>query len=696
MVTSPTYWNERGEARGDYLGVEKSVDTYLSNLMLIFDQVKKVLKDEGSMWVTLGDDPRNSRMGIPLTFASVMKQSGWDVYRLWFWDKDKCSVSSTFTNNKHDCIFQFVKKGAIPYYDNAIALDNVDFEVPKAVRWEGSYTVAYPMEMLIRMVASSSPLDGIVLDPFLGTGTTALVAATLNRHAIGIDTNENELDIANRRMMSFERNGYIEKTWLHEPGGYSYEEEGPRILLGGSKKLTIDEARFGLDVSNTVVSRELNRRKVTVRKEVQKGMDFTPLWLSKSCCDDECACVANNGCQCQHDCQCPDKSLPHTIESMSSDSLAIKMHNYTKSTHKYAIMDKEGGTWQEPAQVGYFETNEPGIDEKDDTKAPESVRKGGGAEWARAQGLVPESGDWKHPKHWVRPDEVPKEHRGYKIPSGLVDVELNINPEHRQIARGRDAAGRRKYIYRKDAVEKGQAEMFDRVKEFGKIHNKFMAQLRANLGTGNDENDVLYLITQTGFRVGSDRDTKAKVDAYGASTIRATHISVHGDTSTINFIGKAGVIIQKEVTDRLLARMLRGRLANKRDMEKVFNTQPSRVLKQLRAYTGRPFQVKDLRDHVGIQVAEETIGRTPKPTNLATFKTAQKIVAEEVAKVLGNTPAVALANYIPQEMFAQWESDLEDFVSKELVDNGFDFRRDVMYDVPVRWTERNSWRGEDE
>ena len=49
------------------------------------------------------------------------------------------------------------------------------------------------MEMLISMIAGISPSEGIVLDPFLGTGTTAVVAASLGRHAIGIDTNENEL-----------------------------------------------------------------------------------------------------------------------------------------------------------------------------------------------------------------------------------------------------------------------------------------------------------------------------------------------------------------------------------------------------------------------------------------------------------------------------------------------------------------------
>ena len=208
---------------------------------------------------------------------------------------------------------------------------------------------------------------------------------------------------------------------------------------------------------------EVYRKAVSVRKGIQKGMDFTPLWLSKSCCDDECQCVTNFGCPCDHDCHCPNASLPYTSLSLSTDSLAIKLQFSTKSANNHYTMkeafckpfEKDGGTWQEPAQVGYQETKEPGIEEPEDAVDADSIRKGGGAAWARAEGLVPESGDWKHPKHWIRPEERPTEHRGYKIPGHLTDLELNINPGHRQIARGRDAAGRFKYIYSKEAVEEG-------------------------------------------------------------------------------------------------------------------------------------------------------------------------------------------------------------------------------------------------
>ena len=243
------------------------------------------------------------------------------------------------------------------------------------------YSGIFPMEMLIRMIAGSSPVEGIVLDPFLGTGTTAVVAASLGRHCIGIDMSEAELDIAHRRMTSFESNGYIEKGWLNQPGGYRLEFEGGlRVQLGGTEEAYLRQSIF----SPTI---ESNRRKVTVRKAIQKAMDFTPLWLmNEQCCDDECACVKINGCLCKHDCACPGKSLHHSLMSLSSDSLATKWGSkmYISTSSRFKEF------WQEvPTQVGYEETDEPGIKEPKDTVDANAQRhfmqKGGGAAWARAR-----------------------------------------------------------------------------------------------------------------------------------------------------------------------------------------------------------------------------------------------------------------------------------------------------------------------
>ena len=711
VVTSPTYWNERGEQRGNYLGVETSVELYLQTLIPIFTSVKKALKDSGSMWIVLGDDPRNILTGVPILFADAMKKAGWDLNRLWYWDKQSERISSEFITEKSDCIFQFYKSRETPFETATIELDNVNFSVPKAVRWEGSNTVAYPMEMLIRMISGSSPKEGIVLDPFMGTGTTAIAALTLGRNMIGIEMGENELIIARKRMNSFEASGYVEKTWKNQPGGYRENEEGPRIQLGGNENLYERQSVF-LDTPVTY-----KRLPVSVRGQINK-LDFGtgPMWMSKNCCDDECGCVSNYGCVCKHDCHCPDKSMEFDDSATNSLSLVYNMSSSTRIKNSSDTLVKETEMYHEPRQTGEEDdVEEPGYEslhgthvmkeawkytqiiEYGEQKDTHTLVKDAAAD-ARARGLVPQSGDWKHPKHWIKPEEnqVPQSHKGIRIPPAWTDVELNIHPEHRQVARGYDKAGRRQYLYTAIATDINADTKHTRVKDFTKQMPMIMAKIKGNIGTGDDNTDILYLISKTGFRVGSDKDTKAKVDAFGASTLRATHVSVSGDNTIFNFTAKKGVIQQKEIHDRLLARMMRTRLANKMDMERLFNTKPNAVLKQLRSYSnGVNYDVKDFRGHIANTTAQEWVGRLPKPINEATLKSAKKIVAEEVAKVLGNTPAVALNSYISPEIFAEWESDIDYKKVKKALDAPFDFIRDIVYNKVRRWTTQNTRSPED-
>ena len=56
---------------------------------------------------------------------------------------------------------------------------------------------------------------------------------------------------------------------------------------------------------------------------------------------------------------------------------------------------------------------------------------------------------------------------------------------------------------------------------------------------------------------------------------------------------------------------------------------------------------------------------------------------------------VAQDSYVPPEVYAEWGSDLENG-QKRSKDNQFDFRRDVIYDQKVEWTEENSYNDEDE
>lgn len=84
IVTSPPYWDQRDYGDEGQLGQEKNYKTYIQNLCNIFDQVKEVLRNDGTAWINLGDCMRDGNwLNIPILFAEEMKTRGW-LYRQYF------------------------------------------------------------------------------------------------------------------------------------------------------------------------------------------------------------------------------------------------------------------------------------------------------------------------------------------------------------------------------------------------------------------------------------------------------------------------------------------------------------------------------------------------------------------------------------------------------------------------------------
>ncbi len=71
---------------------------------------------------------------------------------------------------------------------------------PKAEKWAGEHPTQKPFELLKRIILASSHEGDTVFDPFLGSGTTSVVAEYYGRNSIGIEKNKDYLEIIKRRM----------------------------------------------------------------------------------------------------------------------------------------------------------------------------------------------------------------------------------------------------------------------------------------------------------------------------------------------------------------------------------------------------------------------------------------------------------------------------------------------------------------
>ena len=304
-MTSPPYWGHRKYAN-EGIGLESDHNEYISNLIRILVEVKRVLKQTGSLWLNLGDSYKNKNLlGIPWRVALELTDSaGWILRNSVVWNKIKGAPDNSRDKlrNVHEYVFHFVKSQKYFYDVDAIrskpkktkivngsvmsatgvsgvrykrqielstelnenekslalqALDQILHEIregklsdfrmiirgqqrpthsdsrqvsgrarelqekgyyflryhpngskpgdvwdilPEDTQKRKEHYAPYPEDLCRVPILSTCPRDGIVLDPFSGTGTTMLVAFLLQRKSVGIDISASYIQTAEDRI----------------------------------------------------------------------------------------------------------------------------------------------------------------------------------------------------------------------------------------------------------------------------------------------------------------------------------------------------------------------------------------------------------------------------------------------------------------------------------------------------------------
>jgi DNA topoisomerase-1 len=234
---------------------------------------------------------------------------------------------------------------------------------------------------------------------------------------------------------------------------------------------------------------------------------------------------------------------------------------------------------------------------------------------------------------------------------------------------------------------RSSAAKFSRLKAFAKAYPSLIRKIRRDKDN-SEEAEVLYLIAKTGFRIGSESETLAETKAFGASTLRCSHVNVNSNTLSFEFTGKKGVQIRKVVRDNFLAGNIAGRCGGNTD-QKIFKTSDDEIRKYLNSLPKGPgFLVKDFRTYLATLTALRKIQSMPAPRNKSEFKRYRKEVGSAVASELGNSPTIALKSYVPPEVFGPWEcghAAPEDKSRGKGFSYGDSFLECVQYDeeVPV-------------
>ena len=236
------------------IGLEQTPQDFVDQLVSVFQEVKRVLRDDGTLWLNLGDSYNGSGkgamangsavgglkqstnkgtqigtfkktdvyglkpkdlIGIPWMVAFALRADGWYLRQDIIWHKpnpmpesveDRCTKS-------HEYIF-LMSKSQKYYYDNKSIKDPTkgdkiysdDGLANKRSVWsvsvnsfKGAHFATFPEELITPCILAGSKSGDIVLDPFGGSGTTGKVALEHGRKSILCELNPEYVKIINER-----------------------------------------------------------------------------------------------------------------------------------------------------------------------------------------------------------------------------------------------------------------------------------------------------------------------------------------------------------------------------------------------------------------------------------------------------------------------------------------------------------------
>jgi len=277
-VTSPPYYGLRDYGAAGQIGLESTPESYVSRLVEVFREVKRVLKPDGTLWLNLGDSYANDTkwggstggkhsgalhghpvgrarrstglkpkdlIGIPWRVAFALQADGWYLRQDIIWAKpnpmpesvrDRCTKA-------HEYVFLLAKSQRYFYDAGAIAEYAASFgrqhtargESPRITEgrklgvyhagvsdlsrnyerarrnrrsvwtiapkpYSGAHFAVMPEDLVTPCILAGSRPGDLVLDPFAGSGTVAVVARRLSRSFVGMELSADYCALAERRL----------------------------------------------------------------------------------------------------------------------------------------------------------------------------------------------------------------------------------------------------------------------------------------------------------------------------------------------------------------------------------------------------------------------------------------------------------------------------------------------------------------
>ena len=255
------------------------------------------------------------------------------------------------------------------------------------------------------------------------------------------------------------------------------------------------------------------------------------------------------------------------------------------------------------------------------------------------------------------------------IPPAWTDVWISPSPRGHIQATGRDAKGRKQYIYHERWHEVRNETKFHRLLEMGRALPALRERLdrdcrRRGLDRAKVVATVISLLDETLIRVGNPEYAREN-ESFGLTTLLCRHVEVNTRTVRFEFLGKGGKEQEVAIRDRRLARLVA--VCHELPGHELFQyldaddrrhpVDSDDVNRYLKEATGHDLTAKDFRTWGASAAAALALRDAGRPGSDKEADQTVREVIEQVAEELGNTPAVARQFYIDPRVVEAYRSE---------------------------------------
>ena len=295
VITSPPYWQLKDYGTDDQIGFNDTYEAYINHLNLVWKECYRVLYDGCRLCINIGDQfARSVYYGrykvIPIHSEIIRfcEAVGFDFMGQIIWQKATTmnttgggAVMGSFPHPRNgivkldfEYILLFKKQGNAPKPTSEqkaqSAMTNEEWNTYFNGHWyfngakQNKHLAMFPEELPKRLIKMFSFPEETVLDPFMGSGTTAAVANTLGRNSIGYEINPDFIPLIQERIKGDLYSDPIIKL-IKQEGTINFKEEIQQLPYQFvdthkiDKKIDVKQLQFGskIDVNSPTERQEL-------------------------------------------------------------------------------------------------------------------------------------------------------------------------------------------------------------------------------------------------------------------------------------------------------------------------------------------------------------------------------------------------------------------------------------------------------